>query len=315
MDTSILKVLAMSVGLPLTATKRLVYSSPLRYKVFQIDKRNGGKRTIAQPSRVVKFMQRLLIPRLRTVLPVHDCAYAYTIGKGIKANACMHMNSSYLLKYDFESFFPSIKPEDLISRLQVVEELSDEDRKALGYLFFWKPKQSKELELSIGAPSSPLISNMVMYEFDTLVATECKNRNIIYTRYADDLCFSSDTANVLQDFSGLFYEIVKATSSPKLTINESKTINVSKKYRRSVTGLVITPVGSVSIGRDKKRMIHSMINSFKYSSLNDKDVNRLKGLLAFVNDVEHDFLVLLRKKYGATILGSLFPSVCSGDFS
>ncbi|SNV57733.1 hypothetical protein [Haemophilus pittmaniae] len=82
-------------------------TSPYRYKVYEIPKRNSnGKRTIAQPSKELKYIQRALLKFFDGVIPIHDSVFSYKKGISIKDNACCHVNYKYLLKMDFKDFFP-----------------------------------------------------------------------------------------------------------------------------------------------------------------------------------------------------------------
>jgi retron-type reverse transcriptase len=208
---------------------------------------------------------------------------------------------------DFRDFFHSIKPVDILSRIEKREPLSEDDKVVLSKLFFWKPRRSDALQLSIGAPSSPAISNMVMYELDTALFDLCRNSSVTYTRYADDLTFSTSSPYFLSGIMQLVIQAVSASSSPRLHFNEEKTINVSRKNRISITGLVLTPNKKVSIGRDNKRRIHSLINSYRYHKLDDDTVTYLSGYLAYINSVEPSFLISLTHKYGSELIHSLFP--------
>jgi RNA-directed DNA polymerase len=112
--------------------------------------------------------------------------------------------------------------------------------------------------MTIGAPSSPLLSNILMYEFDLNVHEWCRNRGIIYTRYADDMFFSTNRANLLKEAETFVLHKVNTISCPhNLEINHKKTRHVSKKGRRNITGLVITSSGEISVGRKRKRYIKS----------------------------------------------------------
>lgn len=307
MTVSFINILSSSVGLPPPAIRNLVYTAPHRYKVFTIDKRRGGKRIIAQPARDIKHMQSSLLPKLREILPIHDCAYAYRKGTSIYDNANVHRGAAFVLKMDFEDFFPSIKPVDLLRIIEVREPLSEDDKTILSKLFFWKPKRASELQLSIGAPSSPAISNMVMHKLDTEIFAICSKYNIAYTRYADDLTFSTNEPYVLSSVMQLVIRAVSACSSPVLRFNEDKTINVSRRHKVSVTGLVLTPQGNISIGRSNKRRILSLLNSHRYKKLQADDIEYLRGYLAYINSVEPSFLTSLVAKYGPELIGSLFP--------
>jgi RNA-directed DNA polymerase len=87
---------------------RIIQTAPLRYKLFEIPKKSGGMREVAQPAREVKAIQRWIIREIGPSLPVHTCAMAYRDGLSILQNAEAHAASRFMLKLDFTSFFPSI---------------------------------------------------------------------------------------------------------------------------------------------------------------------------------------------------------------
>jgi RNA-directed DNA polymerase len=160
--------------------------------------------------------------------------------------------------------------------------------------------------LTIGAPSSPAMSNAVMFNFDVHWATRCEQNGIIYTRYADDLYFSTVKPKVLPE---LFRELdahLKSLNSPRLRLNEKKTVFTSKKHRRMVTGITLTSSGAVSLGRMRKRKIKSLVHRYTKSHLTAPEIAYLKGLIAFANDVEPSFIGTLRKKYGSEAIGLIF---------
>ena len=109
---NILSMLCDSLCMDKREVIKFAGTAPHRYKVYNIPKRNSSKsRTIAHPSRELKFIQRLLIRDFGGTLRVHNSAFAYRKGKSIKDNALQHLKSHYLLKMDFQNFFPSITPE------------------------------------------------------------------------------------------------------------------------------------------------------------------------------------------------------------
>ncbi len=165
---------------------------PHRYKKYYIAKRNSElKRLIAQPSKQVKYVQRAVIDIFDKYDLVHSSAYAYKKGVNIKNNAEVHVNQNFILKMDFKDFFPSITPNMLFNQLERVNlNFTATEKDFLSGLLFWKRRRNSKLRLSIGAPSSPLISNIVMYSFDCAMHDYCKLNNIKYSRYRDYLCFS-----------------------------------------------------------------------------------------------------------------------------
>lgn len=309
MTSAVVNCIAQSLRLPLSAVRHCVFTAPLRYKTYAIKKRNGKDRTIAQPARDIKLIQRFMVAELLEKMPVHDCAFAYVKGKGIRANAERHCHSSFILKLDFKDFFPSIKPDDLLRRIahKIDFAFSVEDRRALSHLFFWKPRRSIDLQLSVGAPSSPIISNIVMYEFDNRVNDFCISQGISYTRYADDLCFSTTQRNLLCNVHDFVLSLLTEIESPRLVLNSDKTINVSKKYLRTVTGLVITPTGNVSLGRERKRTIRVQVDYYKKGTLPDDEFSILQGWIAYAFDVEPKFINNLLTKLDEPERRKLFP--------
>jgi hypothetical protein len=92
------------------------------------------------------------------------------------------------------------------------------------------------------------------------------------------------------------------TRSPQLVLNAEKTVRVSKKRLRKVTGLVLTNEGQVSLGRDVKREIRAAVHYFLHGKLSREQALGLRGMLAYVNSVEPGFLNRLRVKYGSELI-------------
>ena len=132
--------------LGLQEVERLIRTAPSRYKVHEIEKRNSrGKRTIAQPTAEIKLLQRYLVERYISNLPVSDAAKAYRLNHNILDHAYPHANNQYLLKLDFKDFFPSIRAVDFIKHLRKYSTLSREDAKTLSRVFFWRPKGQRDM--------------------------------------------------------------------------------------------------------------------------------------------------------------------------
>lgn len=279
---------------------RLIKRAPHTYKVYKIPKKSKGKRTIAQPARETKYIQHWLINNTFELLPVHEAATAYTKGSSIKNNALKHVSNEYISKFDFKDFFTSIKANHLESHIvkHLGDCLDEDDIDMILRLCCIKPKGNGPLCLSVGAPSSPLLSNSIMYEFDTLVTDWCHKNGFIYTRYADDLTFSTNEKNVCKNIEPTLRKIIKGLEYPVLRFNRKKTIHLSKKNQRRVTGLTLTNDGAVSIGRTKKREISALIHKYSLKLLEDNEIFRLQGLLGFVTDVEPIFMKKMKEKYG-----------------
>jgi retron-type reverse transcriptase len=177
--------------------------------------------------------------------------------------------------------------------------LSDDDLKVIRSLV------CKSDRLTIGAPSSPAISNALLYEFDLFWWDKCRKLSVVYSRYADDLYFSTNKSKILADLLSELRNDFKKRKHPCLSLNENKTVFTSRKHKRLVTGLVLTTENKVSIGRIKKRRIKSMIYNFKKNKLTDDDASYLRGYIAFINAVEPKFVETLRHKYGSETMEAI----------
>jgi RNA-directed DNA polymerase len=270
-----------------------------RYKTYGIPKRNGNIRIIEHPARELKLFQRWLVNNLFARLPVHRAACAYKKGASIYQNASQHRSHNFILRVDFKDFFPSIRADDIYHMLQA----------HAGTLKAWVSSPSdielvcrfvcRNGRLTIGAPSSPIASNCVMYEFDRTWAAVSRQSKITYTRYADDLYFSTNERDVLGGILNDLRTDLKGRPHPVLQINEEKTVFTSRKRRRLVTGLVITPIGTISLGRHRKRVIKSLIYRNTQGKLQPQQLASLKGMLAYAQSVDPSFIESLRRKYGS----------------
>jgi len=305
--SNLLTKLALTVLLPHDELMGLIRSAPHRYKVYQIPKRKPGQfRTIAQPAKEVKALQYWVMDHVLRNFKVHPAAKGYRKGLSIADNARPHTRGKYLLKLDFKNFFPSLKARDFrVFLKRNTTDLDDESVEALCRILFWKPKGAQDLCLSIGAPTSPMLSNILLIEFDRRVSMACAAHNVTYTRYADDLSFSADDSEDLHAVERIVTDLCRRTQSPSLTLNQEKIVRVSKKDARRVTGLVLTNDNKVSLGRDEKRRIRAWVHRHVTNRLNTDEIPRLRGMLNYVHSVEPAFIRRLRKKYGAEVITHL----------
>lgn len=304
---SLIDSLARDTGLSLRDVRRIVATAPKRYKSYPIPKRSGGERIIAQPAFEVKAIQKLIATRVLSEFPVHESAYAYVRGRSIRHNALRHAKSSFILKLDFKDFFHSIRPVDL-ERVLLTRDIplaSRADFEVIYQSTFWGRGATLPLCLSIGAPSSPLISNIVMFEFDRKAFDLSIELGLTYTRYADDLTISSDVGqSALLTFERRLQSLTER-SPMDLVFNQAKRGLYGRGEKRMVTGLVITPDGKISIGRERKREIRAMLHRIVLKDFDDPHLMRCKGMLAFVISAEPRFLHSLIRAYGRDLVRSI----------
>ncbi len=212
-------------------------------------------------------------------IPISPYAKAYVKGKKLKENARFHKKRKVVITYDVQNFFHSIKKE-------VVEKLFLE----LGYSELLANLLSKLLTLRgglpQGAPTSPYLSNIIMSGFDKAIGEYCKKNNLFYTRYADDLSFSSNI-DIEEDH---LYDFVNTEMSKlKLTLNKQKTHVMKSSQRQIVTGIIVNE--KIQVPREFKKEIRKdvyFIKKFGFEShlekIKCKNAKKyIKGLLGKIN--------------------------------
>lgn len=304
----ILSLLSDETGLSDEDLARIVRTAPKRYKSYEIPKRSGGMREIAQPARELKMVQRILIRALLADLPVHPAARAYRSSMSIRGNALEHAGPGPILKMDFEDFFPSIRASDWIAYCRDRGLLDQKNTNISAQLLFRRKKGEHLLKLSIGAPSSPVLSNILLYAFDEIVTNEAAKRGIKYTRYADDMTFSGQRIGMLKDMLQIVPSAAREMRRPRLRVNGDKTTFVTARNRRTVTGVTLSNDGNVGIGHDRKRLISAKVHRVKLGGMPAEQLAELAGELSFVNVVEPSFLERLRKKYGVDVIEKIQKS-------
>jgi len=251
----------------------------------------------------------MVLSFLDGLLPIHDSAYGYRKGLSIRDNAECHLGNKFLLKMDLKNFFPSITPNIFIQSLRKNNvEISEKDLSFIVNVFFWKLRRNSPLRLSIGAPSSPLISNFIMFGFDVLLDDYCRSRSIKYTRYADDLTFSSNEKDVLFSVPSNVKKLLKCEFGNSIKINSEKTVFSSAAHNRHVTGVTLTNEGLTSLGRDNKRTIFAAVHHYSLGKLNAEEIEVLRGKLAYAIHIDSKIYGQLINKYGEKVIGSLRKS-------
>lgn len=289
----LIQQIAEQMLIPESQVETIARSAYHRYKVYEIPKRNGGKRTISQPARVVKRMQRIVVKDILSRFPIHSSATAYKTGSSILDNAKIHAQQHYLLKLDFKDFFPSIGKNDLqhlFKSTDLLQEYDSQDIELLCRILLWKKTKDASPCLAIGAPSSPALSNILMFNFDSLVDTFCCKEHVSYSRYADDLAFSMQDRGQRSTIDTRLNEIISSIPFPKLQVNDSKTFFGSRAVSLRVTGLTLSNDGRVTLGRKRKRLLRAMWNHHINGKLSDKKTKRMQGLISFAKSIEPEYI-------------------------
>lgn len=297
------KAIATDLSIPDGLIDEAISVARAHVKIFRIKKRSGGSREIFHPSKKLKTIQYWLMHSVFSNMPVHDASMAYRDGISILHNANMHRSSRFFLKMDLEDFFPSISFSDFIPILRgwhsnaKPEWSLDRDAELLiKRVCFYKNDR-----LAIGYPSSPIISNIVMSEFDSKVSAliaDDKYGKVVYTRYADDLVFSTDKKGACTEIKREMHALIQATTSPNINVNHNKTrIGSSTGGSASVTGLKVCSGGHITIHRKQKDHIRLLLSLYRKGTLKPEEERSLLGHLSYCHHVAPDFYTKISKKY------------------
>lgn len=291
------------------------YSNPKKalnsYKRFIIKKKSGADRIINTPVPGLKSIQKCLNLIFQTVYEVSQSANGFVPGRSILNNAQKHVSSNYVYNIDIKDFFSAIDQARIWARFKLKPFNLTGERQIIGnmisslcctQLLVERINPSSEwisVEKNVlpqGAPTSPVISNIICGQLDFYLTALAKRFNIKYSRYADDITFSS-MHNVYQENSKFILEVKRIINSQSFHINESKTRLQKQGYRQEVTGLVVNEKLNI-----KKKYIkeirtslytwenYGYIRASQYNLTNKIGINNLEkildGKLNFIKDIK-----------------------------
>ena len=250
------------------------------YHNVYIPKSDGTKRKLSVPDLILKRVQKSIADNILTQYPISNYAKAYKVGSSVQRNALPHVGKKKILKLDIEGFFDNI----LYSRVKDVvfreDKFSEPIRILLTMLCYYKES------LPQGAPTSPAITNIIMYDFDEKIGKFCEENNISYTRYCDDMTFSGDF-----DEKAVISVVKDELQKLGLFLKNRKTAVIPSTKRQTVTGIVVNE--KIGLTKEYKNKIRQEIYYIKKYGIDehlskigasDKQhyLNSLRGRIAFV---------------------------------
>jgi retron-type reverse transcriptase len=224
------------------------------YKSFSIRKKSGGTRKIHAPVKGLKPIQRALNLILQCVFSPHQAATGFVPEKSIVDNARIHQGMHYVYNLDLKDFFPSVDMKRVAACLRLPPfRVVDTQDAPLAFLIanlcctnieVERKNDKGEWELKVlsvlpqGAPTSPTLTNIICQRLDRKLFGLARRNGAQYTRYADDITFSS-MHNIYQPDSDFLREMTAIIEGQGFHINPKKTRLQRAGYRQEVTGLVV----------------------------------------------------------------------------
>jgi hypothetical protein len=252
------------------------------YNVYRIPKRRGGWREIMEPNPELKEKQRDILRWLmaRQIGP-SPYAHAYVLRRSIVTNARPLVGKRVVVRIDIKDFFPSIE-EGHVRQALVNEGIPGSVAREIACTC------TVEGRLPQGAPTSPLISNLVMKPLDYRLAGLARSRDdefkmISYTRYADDLTFSGNDPRL----NLIIHPVREILAEAGFEINRGKTLVLRRSNRQTVTGVVVNSI--LNVDRKLRHRLRGMLHRFKALLIERKpvecDLAYLQGMIAHIGSV------------------------------
>ena len=250
------------------------------YHPVVISKKSGGRRKLLVPDALLRTIQRNLLHQVLEEFQISEFACAYKKGTSIVDNARPHVGAKLVLKLDIQDFFDQITWILVYQNAFPGTHFPPAIRKMLTEFCCVRDR------LPQGAPTSPTVSNLVMRPFDVHMGEWCREREIRYTRYCDDLTFSGVFApeEVIRKVRG-FLQVYG------FELNRKKTRVLGRGNAQSVTGIVVNEKAQVS--RAYRRKLRQEVYLFDRYGIkteegpknDEKERMRLLGKMRYVLSV------------------------------
>ena len=236
-----------------------------RYRNFEIPKKSGGTRQISAPySHSYMHLLRYVGIILQSIYEPSTHAMGFIPNRSIVDNASAHKGMNYVFNIDLKDFFPTIERARIVARLQVrpfcfIQEIA----LTIAGLCTMRISNGEEVDkkykyvLPQGSPASPVMTNLMCDKLDYCLSGLAKRFGLNYTRYADDITFSS-MHNVYQDGSDFRQELERIISTQGYTINPKKTRLNKVGARQEVTGLTVSQ-DKVNVARKYVRDLRGLL--------------------------------------------------------
>ena len=237
-------------------------------------------------------------------IPLNNVAVAFRREKSYLDLFEPHRKNYYFLRLDIKAFFHSIKVDDInkIFSSYFEDDYIDENKKQtlidafINLVTYKIPDNSPNEDfkgkqvLPMGFITSPVISNIIFRKIDIQIQKFCSQHDITYTRYADDMLFSSDKKNKYVHSDGFINEISILVGQMNFKLNKHKT--VKSTHTLSLNGYTIQySIISKNFFDIKNEKV---INEFR---LSNKKINIIKKMIHLIETEKQTEQYILKKLF------------------
>lgn len=259
------------LGLSEQELKKITYYRARMYREFSIAKGQGKVRLIKAPDDRLKYFQHKIAVKLMAMYSPRHPVHGYVPGRSVKTNAQAHLGRRFVVNIDLKDYFPSIS-ERRVRGMLIALNLDWAVAETIATLCCVGG------QLPQGAPSSPVLSNMICFRLDKMLMALAKQTRCIYTRYADDITFSSHQPptgifNVGVPPAGRFTpellseRMLDVFSKNGFVIHPEKCHYADRNSRRIVTGVKVNEI--LNVDRRYVRNLRAAIFSIEKLGLQD----------------------------------------------
>jgi retron-type reverse transcriptase len=309
------KDLAQKMGISLKELRFLTYTEKLskhtHYVHFKMVKKSGGYREISSPKPQLKRLQYWILDNILNKVAVSDEAHGFIAKRNILSNALPHTQKSVVINADLENFFPtiefgrvrglfkslgySIEISTLLALLTTEAELKEVllDGEKL-YL------ETGRRYLPQGSPASPMLTNLICRKLDKRLKGISQTLGFKYTRYADDMTFSSLE---YQNINKMLYWLKKIVVEEGFVLHPEKTRIMKKGSRQEVTGVVVNE--KPSINRKELKRFRALLYQIEQSGFESKSwQGKRENLISVILGYAH-FVKMIDQEKGAKFLAQI----------
>ncbi len=244
------------------------------YREFEIPK-GRDTRKIHAPRVVLKTIQKWLSIHFQNRWKTHDAVFGFVPGRSHIAAAAQHLGCTWVISVDIRDFFPSVTTVKVRTALENLGYVDEFSKDAITKLTCFR------MGLAQGAPSSPVLSNIVLNDLDRNIAEYAQSLGHTYTRYADDIVLSGRTGspeNALQAIQ----ELLKDDG---WRIKESKTSIDRLPGRLKVHGLLVHG-NHIRLTKGYRNRLRAYRHLLDNDKVKQTDLSFIRGHIAFANSVE-----------------------------
>lgn len=307
------------------------------YNMFSVRKRSGGRRFIHAVNGKLHDLQKYINEEVLQKMEPHPSSYAFHASGGIRECAAMHCECKWLLQFDLTDFFYTISEPAVfnafvalgykrllafeLTRLCTTLRLPESkrhylNRKDLSCYFSPYFDEEKKLPYSQqkrigvlpqGAPTSPMLSNLVAQRLDAALFDYAQENGFIYTRYADDLAFSASILPIGKSIAKLRREIISLIRKNGFRENCKKIRIAGPGAKKIVLGLLVDGERPRLTQEFRKRIDRNIysIETFGIEAVAENDgfesvygfFNHISGLMSFIHDVDRDLWKSLNPRF------------------